>query len=286
MNESLKFKKNESFYLREGWIEKAINAINENHVKNIFAQNNGTEILGIGSNMVKGLRYWLQSAKIITSNSHETKLTNFGELLLKYDRYIETNFSLFFIHYFLVKSIKDNPIANIVFNTNILSFTKQDIFAKIIDFLEQNEYKYNTKYVEDDLSIFLKSYYQENVVENPEDNYSCPLSELKLLSKKGDKYNKLRPHYNTLNYLLVYFSLSELYEYNTFNIEESTEDKNSPYYIFNLDKNLYLQYLDEIKNNGLITINKTAGLNIVYFEKKLKIDEIFENYFGGKKNVQ
>ena len=53
MNNSLKFKKNESFYIRDGWIEKALNAINENPEINIFSKNNGMKVLGIGSNMVK-----------------------------------------------------------------------------------------------------------------------------------------------------------------------------------------------------------------------------------------
>ena len=38
MNNSLKFKKNESFYIRDGWIEKALNAINENPEINIFSK--------------------------------------------------------------------------------------------------------------------------------------------------------------------------------------------------------------------------------------------------------
>ena len=45
---------------------------------------------------------------------------------------------------------------------------------------------------------------------------------------------------------------------------------------------MYLQYLEEMKKNKLIDINKTAGLNVVYFKKKKKLEEVFEDYFGGK----
>ena len=57
---ALKLKRSESFYIREGWIEKAINTIKEaDH--NIFTKNEGVRYLGIGSNMVKGLKYWLKA---------------------------------------------------------------------------------------------------------------------------------------------------------------------------------------------------------------------------------
>ena len=76
-----------------------------------------------------------------------------------------------------------------------------------------------------------------------------------------------------------------LYEFKPFKIEDSMNDINSPYLLFNLDKNMYLQYLEDMKKNGLITINKTAGLNTVYFEKKLTLEDVFEMYFGGDNNV-
>ena len=45
---------------------------------------------------------------------------------------------------------------------------------------------------------------------------------------------------------------------------------------------MYLQYLEEMRKNGLIQINKTAGLNAVYFKKKMDLEDIFASYFGGE----
>ena len=61
----IKLKRNESFYIREGWFEKAINCIADNEGVNIFYKNDGISYLGIGSNMVKSLKYWLKAANII-----------------------------------------------------------------------------------------------------------------------------------------------------------------------------------------------------------------------------
>ena len=60
----------------------------------------------------------------------------------------------------------------------------------------------------------------------------------------------------------------------SFTIEDCVEEFNSPISLFNLDKNTFLQYLEEIKRHNLITVNKTAGLNTIYIQKRLNIKEL------------
>ena len=280
MNSSIKFKKSESFYIRDGWIEKALNAINDNSNINIFSKNNGIKILGIGSNMVKGLKYWLLSASLIQSNGKNIELTKLGKLIVKYDKYLEEDFSWFIIHYNLCTNMNECPIFYGVFNSNINSFTKNEALEMIIDDFSSTNIIFKREYVEEDLNVFLKSYINDNLVDNPEDNYVCPLSNLNLLLKKQNIYKKNRPIYNNLSYLIVYYALLNVYDQESFLIEEECETINSPSKIFNLDKNVLIKYLEEMKKNNLITINKTAGLNSIYFEKKLSIDEIFKEYYG------
>ena len=281
MEGQYKFKKNESFYIRDGCFEKALNSINELE-NNIFYKNEGMKILGIGSNMVKSLKYWLFSSNVIELKGREIQLSEFGLLILKYDKYLESKFIWFLIHYFLVRNTFECPIFCGVFNFDIKTFSKNDIINEFISSFDNLGVSYKKDYIEDDLNVFLKSYITENVSENPEDNYICPLSGLKLLQKRGDKYCKIRPAYSSLSYLIIYFVLQELYSNQSFIIEDSMYENNSPVSVFNLDKNMYLQYLDEMKKHGLIIINKTAGLNTVYFEEKLSLTEIFDRYYGGE----
>lgn len=281
MNKTLnfKFKKNETFYLRDGWLEKAINAIYDNKPNNIFSKNNGISILGIGSNMVKSLKYWLQASNIIISTNTKTELSLFGELLYKYDRYLENQFSLFLVHYYLVKNMIECPLFYGLFNIDIKTFTKNDFVSVISSYFQSLDLAVKKEYLEDDTGVLLKSYINDSKGDNPEDNYVCPLAYLRLLEKKGDKYIKTKPIYQSLSYLIVYLCLVDLYEGQSFNIEDSIDEINSPIKIFNLDKNMYLQYLEEMKKNQLITINKTAGLNTVYFEEKLTLEEVFIRYY-------
>ncbi len=277
----LKFRKNESFYIRDGWFEKAINTIALNKNKNIFAKNNGTSMLGIGSNMVKGLKYWLIASNLITSNVTETKLTNLGNLILQYDRYFESEFTWFLIHYNLCINYSECPIFYGIFTSDIKSFKKQDISIYLQNLFSSMGNDSKIENIEDDLSVFLKSYINEEMITNPEDNYICPLSNLKLLKKQADKIERTRPSFSSLSYLLVFYALSQIYKSKSFNIEDSFDEQFSPYKIFNLDKNMYLQYFEEMRKNGLIDINKTAGLNVVYFRESKSIEEIFNAHFGG-----
>ena len=202
-----------------------------------------------------------------------------------YDKYLDELFSWFMIHYKLTKNEDECPIAYEIFNSDIKQFTKTSVLEYLTNKLLSKDDNVNPKYIDADLNIFLRSYYNDNTKINPEDNLVCPLSRLKLLDKEKDAYKRIRPSYNSLSYLVVFYALEDLYEVESFDIDESMEAKNSPMKIFNLDKYLYLQYLDDMRKNGLITINKTAGLNTVYFERRLELEDIFNEYFGGRKNV-
>lgn len=277
-----KFKKNESFYIRDGWFEKALNTI-ENSEENVFSKNNGTRMLGIGTNMAKSLKYWLQASNIIKTSSTKTELTDFGKIIFEYDRYFESDFTWYLIHYNLCTNKYDCPIFYHFFNSSIKKMKKQDLFNYLDNKFKEEGNDVKEDYIDDDLSVFLKSYINDEIITNPEDNYICPLSNLKLIKKNNGSIEREKPSYNKLSLLLIYHCISKMYEFNSFNIEDSIYEEKSPCMIFNLDKNTYLQYLDELQRGGLLTINKTAGLNTVYFEKKINLSQLFEMNFGGKR---
>ena len=158
----LKFKRNESFYIRDGWFQKAIHGIH-NSQENIFSGTRGVDELGIGSNMVKGLKYWLTASGVLQRSPTKSELTELGELLLKYDPYLESSFSWFLIHYNLVTNYNEAPIFNMFFNLKIKTrFEKDDIYNALIEQLKENGEDIKDSYVFDDFNVFLKSYTVEN----------------------------------------------------------------------------------------------------------------------------
>ena len=275
----VKFKRNESFYIRDGWFQKALHALDIND-ENVFSGIKGVDYLGIGANMVKSLKYWLFVSNIITLESKSYKLTEFGRLLLEYDPYLENNFTWFLIHYYICQRKEDAPIFNYFFNSNITRFEKSELIKTMYELIS-NDYpnqSIKNNYLSDDIGVFLKTYVVEDHDGNPEDNYISPLSNLELLEKKKDVYIRKKARYSKLSYLIVYYALTQQYE-ESFNIEDSFMDNNSPIRLFNLDKNSFMQYLEEMKRRELINVNKTAGLNTVYFVAKKDLAEIFSTYF-------
>ena len=279
---SIKLRKHESFYIREGWFEKAINTIHESNT-NIFYKNDGIRYLGIGANMVKSLKYWLKAAGII--DGKENELTQFAQLLLKYDQYLDEPFSWYLIHYNLIANQEECPVFYEIVNSDMNTFSKTDLDEYLFEKFALTDPKINRNSIDSDVTVFLKSYFNDEPATNPEENYVCPLSRLRLIKKDKNGYMKTRPAYTSLSYLIVYYVLSQIYNYDPFDIEDSMHVINSPYRIFNLDKFMYLQFLDEASRNGLINIDRTAGLNTVYFEKKLTLEEVFAEVFGGDLNV-
>ena len=58
----VKLKGNESFNFREGWLRKGMRCVENCDV--LFAQEDVMEQLGVGSKMVKSIRFWLQATAL------------------------------------------------------------------------------------------------------------------------------------------------------------------------------------------------------------------------------
>ncbi len=276
---SLPLKRHETFSIREGWLEKAINEFNID--ANCFSKEKGTRILGIGSNMVKSLRYWCTASQLIHFRQFRgNNFTELGNFLLVNDRYLEQNYSWWLIHLYLCSNFEDAPVFNTFFNSSINKFEKEQLIEYIRSVLELDYDLGASSSLEADVNMIIKSYYSDDK-SNPENNLTCPLSKLGLLEKIDNKtYARKQPRYNFLDYRVIYHALTDVLYKDanilSFNIEDMYELPNNPLNIFNLSKSSFYQYLDEMKKQGLINLVKTAGLNIVTFERRLTLQELFQ----------
>ena len=78
----MQFRRHDTFYIRKGWINKGIKNLKKHD--DLFSNKElyPTDLLGIGANMVKALRYWLQAIDLTEETSIKGKihqvLTDFG----------------------------------------------------------------------------------------------------------------------------------------------------------------------------------------------------------------
>lgn len=282
MEIKLKLKRHESFSIREGWLAKGIRNVKKD--SKVFSSTEATDILGIGTNMVKALKYWMSATCLIEEKNREISLSEFGNLIYKYDPYLEDIFSWWLIHIKMILNVEDAYIYNIFFNRcGRKSFSKRDIYEQLSLNLRNEKLDYNENILQDEVNMIIKTYSIDEKIDNPENNFICPLSELTLIKKVDrDTYERNKPEYRNLNYLIVYYVIETLIEDRDYiSIDDLLKADNGPARILNLDKNLINEYLDEMKRNDLIIINRTAGLNMVYFQKKLSLEDIIKEYFEG-----
>lgn len=64
----IKLQGHEKFTLREGWINKGLMILPDK--ADAFTRKDATDLFGIGSNMIKSLRYWMRAFGL-TNNAWE-----------------------------------------------------------------------------------------------------------------------------------------------------------------------------------------------------------------------
>lgn len=103
----MKFRGHETFFIRKGWLTKGMKYVKRHPDVFVSKEEKPMDVLGIGSNMVKSLRYWMQAVGITKEPTHGKRTQQFtplGELIYRYDRYIEEQGTLSLLQYELASN--------------------------------------------------------------------------------------------------------------------------------------------------------------------------------------
>ena len=100
----MKFRAHETFFIRKGWLYKGLRGVQNNQNVFIDKNENPMDVLGMGSNMVKSLRYWMQATQLTTESSVKGRsraqtLTDFAQIIRENDPYMEELGTLWLLHY-------------------------------------------------------------------------------------------------------------------------------------------------------------------------------------------
>lgn len=291
--QKVKLKGNESFNFREGWLRKGMRCVED--CASLFSQEDVMERLGVGSKMVKSIRYWLQATSLVEEyrinqgRGRAQYLTeDFGKVIRSNDPYFDDVFTLFLLHYHIVSNDTLCMVWSIFFNEfEGINFTKEDVIKVCRDRLVRKMEEgcvFSDKSFEDDCDSVLKMYRPAIEKEDPEDSLACPLSALGLLqysSVKNNAYVKAMPSGDTLDKLAVlYVIVHNLSEgKRSVSIDELLTAPNNIGRVFNLSRMAINNYLDQLRLSGYLTINRTAGLDMVYIETEMTPREIMAEYY-------
>lgn len=289
----IKLKGNESFNFREGWLRKGIRCVEE--YPTLFSRDDVMEQLGVGSKMVKSIKYWLQAANICeekyinSGRGRALYLTqDFGAVINKYDPYFDDIFTLFVLHYQIAKNETLCIAWNIFFNEyDGVDFTRDDMaeVCKVILNKKMEEgCTFSEKSFSDDCRSVIRMYYSSSDSEDPEESLQCPLISLGLISKSGrtkNAYIKTAPAKDTLDkFAFLYVLVNNLAEDKlSVSINELVSAPNNVGRIFNLNRVKTNEYLDQLRIEGYLTINRTAGLDMVYLNENMRPSDVLVKYY-------
>lgn len=281
-----------TFVLRDGWVNKALSEIAKDGNERVFSAPDATDIFGIGSNMVTALRYWMQAFGFVDESrfSKGCFLSEFGRLVYENDRYLEDLFTIWIMHSNLVRNYERASLFHDFFNDDkIQTIGKEQLTTVFVR--KWKEFSIPEKSIESDVAVLFNTYCKTKVNDDPEDKIVSPLTELGLISVNGELYSKVQPDLRTLPDEVVLFELSNLFEYEyadknkndekrSISIDRAATGLYSLGNIYNLSKIAVNQFLNRLQNLGFITVDRTAGLDVVYDEGIPKPLDVIKEYYA------
>lgn len=251
-----RFKGHESFILREGWLNKGMREVRNDPF--VFSQNYGADVLGVGPNMAKAIRYWMRTCGLLDERGKQgVFLSKLGEQIWEYDKYLEETFSLWIIHCNIVKNRGQATAWNLFFNEyDEMEFTKDELVKELVnkagnlDGLE----KFSEKSVEADGEALLRMYVRKPERESdPEEKNISPFGIFELVKQKGSLYWKSQPPLHLLPAEIVGYLLKDCTsKEGAVSIDDLLTGKDSPGRILNLKRTGLVEKLEELEQKNYI----------------------------------
>lgn len=288
---AVKFRAHDTFFIRKGWLNKGMKHVD--HKPNVFVDRteNPMDVLGIGANMVKALRYWLQAVGLTEeppSGTRTQSFTEFGQLVFDNDKFIEEIGTLYLLHYKMVSNEKFATAWYIFFNEfNMTEITKEDFVIAVNSYLSKIGETVASRSIEDDFACIINTYlprFKSNPNKiSPENNIDCPFGELGLIdfmNKNKKIYRKSKPSVNLFDPWVI---LAVIFDRANGNTEVPLNDllttPSNIGKVFNLDAISMLDILHRVEKTGMIKIIRTAGLDIIQIKEQMSFEQCVKKYY-------
>jgi hypothetical protein len=290
----MKFRGHETFAIRKGWLNKGIKNIETNPGVFLGDGGNPMDVLGIGANMVKSLRYWMLATGLAEEPNfgHRVQtLTEVGRVIYNNDPYFEEAGSLALIHYNLAVNEQDATAWYIFYNQfDYNEFSEDDFQRNVKKYVRMNSDKSlpSERSVSDDYKCIINTYHskQNNGVINPEDNIESPLTDLGLVeflyAKNGDRvYKKVMIKENFLPDLIALaIIIKNANDERELKISSILKSDKCLGKAFNLDMIRVINILYRLEKLGYVRVIRTAGLDVVELLTEMSYIDCIREYYN------
>lgn len=289
---AMKFRAHETFFIRKGWLSKGMKHVLSKPNVFVDKEENPMDVLGIGSNMVKSLRYWLQAVGLTQeprTGRRDQTLTPLGNVIYAHDRFIEEMGTLHLLHYKLATNKEDATAWYFFFNKFIATeFTREDFINSLQSYILMSGESISvaSRSLSEDFACIINTYvprYKTNPGKvSPENNIDCPLGEIGLIDILAKKtFKKSIPSANTFDPWIVLAIISDRANgRNQIGLNELLTAEGNIGRIFNLDSITMIEVLRRVEKLGALKIIRTAGLDVVHLLKDYTFLDCVENYYA------
>lgn len=290
----MKFRAHDTFFIRKGWLSKGMRCVARKPNVFVAHDENPMDILGIGANMVKALRYWLQAVGLTQEPEKGKRVQSFtklGQIIYENDTYIEEAGTLYLLQYRLA-SQKDVATAWYFFfnEFTMTEFSRDDYVEALQKYIKMRDAdtQYAIRSLNEDFQCIISTYlprFKSNPVRvSPENNIDCPFGELGLVdivNKRKKTYKKSIPSSETINpYIALAVIIDNAKGRKEISLNELLTAPCNIGKTYNLDSITMLDVLYRIEKLGLIKINRTAGLDVINLLNELDFYDCVKCYYA------
>lgn len=299
-----RFSGHESFPCRYTWIPKAYTALTT--TPDLFRDETEAMVqLGVGKNMVKSIRFWIQVAGVFQACDQGLEATPFGKAIFAedgHDPYMEDIKTSWLIHW-NISTNHDAPLFAWHYTLNTLhkiEFTRKELEQLFYEESAKQERKLSPVTINQHIDVFLRSYLSKNSSKSEilEDSLDCPLSELQLINIVGERkkedsslrdpiYSFRSDEKDDITPQIFTYCLNDFWEKTrsndkTLSLNDIAYSDNSPGQLLKIPEQYLRDRLESLKDDseGLFQYEESATLQQVIMVKSADTNNLLSKVYA------
>ena len=289
----MQLNKHGSFYIRNGWPTKILDAVSTNPY--VFSPNcelQAVDEIGVGRVMIKAMRYWSTALGISTESKTSQgvmhSLTLLGKTIAQYDLYCQDFGTLWLLHRMLAKNYDNATAWAWAFNDNSLRvFSKESFSNAFYSFLQTNGEKYAKPAVEKEFDCFKNTYVSEKtfdiekIIEEDTIPFFAPLRLISFVGNGSFEMNK-----KTSNVIpplialccIVSDNKAYLESNQQISIDTLLEEKGQIGKYMNLTYTSLLEILQQLDNEKMLSLVNNFGNRFIQINET-DTEQLLSDYY-------
>lgn len=291
----MQINKHGSFYIRNGWPTKIVDAIQED--ANIFSPNNelkAVDAIGVGRVMVKALRYWSVVLGIAIEGKNQQgichTLTDLGRKIAVDDPYCRSIGTLWLLHRNLACNIDEATAWAWAFNKyQSKRFKKDEFIAAFYSYIQTNGGSYAKGAIEKEFGCFKNTYVSdssfdiEKIIDEDTVPFFAPLNLIEYLGNGNFEKRRVESRnipLDIFNYCLIADNKAHLENNKQIDIELLLEGEAQVGKYMNLSYSVLLELLQQLENLKRINVVNNFGNRYIEILEN-DTQKLLDNYYKG-----